>query len=113
MARAGKGEQNDDGNNVGDVPENRGKRSLEWTLLKYHGETGEEEVNGRKDTDDCKDNVRDLVVDIEKEYDEASKEKEDRRVQKEGDVFNYEANMEFFDAGEKKGANSDTMCWRV
>jgi hypothetical protein len=81
MARAGKREQDDDGNNVGDVPENRGKRSLEGTLLEYHGEKSEDDINGRKDTDDCKDDVRDFVVDIEKKFDEAGKEKEDCSVQ--------------------------------
>ena len=80
MARAGKREQNDGGTNVGDVPENRGKRSLEGTLLVYHGEEGEGDINGRKETDDCKDNVGDFAVDIEEEFDETSKEKEDRRV---------------------------------
>jgi hypothetical protein len=81
MARAGKREQNDDGGNVTDVPENRGKRSLEGTLLVYHGEKSEDDINGRKETDDCKDNVCDFVVDIEKEFDEASKEKKDCCVQ--------------------------------
>lgn len=81
MARPGNGEQNDDGNDVGDVPEDRGKRSLEGTLLEYHGKKSEEDINGCKETDDCKDNVGDFVVDIEKEFDETSKEKEDCRVQ--------------------------------
>ena len=30
-----------------------------------------------------------------------------------GDVFNYGANMEFFDIGEWKCANSGTVCWRL
>jgi hypothetical protein len=81
MARAGKREQSNDGRNVADVPENRGKRSLEGTLLEYDGEKSEGDINGGKQTDDTKDNVGDFVVDIEKEFDEASKEKEDRRVE--------------------------------
>ena len=81
MARAGKREQKGDGDDVAGVPENRGKRSLERTLLEHHGEKSEGDINGRKATDDCKDNVGDLIVDIEKEFYEASKEKEDCCVQ--------------------------------
>ncbi len=62
---------------VGDVPENGGKWSLEGTFLEYHREESEGDINGRKNTDDSKDNTRDFIVDIEKEFDEASKEKED------------------------------------
>jgi len=89
MAKAGEGGQKGDGKNVGDIPENRGKWGLEGTLLEYHGKTGEDDINGCKQTDDCKDNVRDFVVDMKKEFDEADKEKEDCRVQQERDVLNY------------------------
>ena len=98
---------------MGHVPENRGKRSPKGTLSVQYGETGEEEVKGRKETDDCNDDPCDFVVDGKKEFDEAGKEKEDSRVQEEGDVLNDPANMEPFNAVKKKCANFDAICRRV
>ena len=87
MAREVGRRQNYDHSDVGHVPENRCQRGPEGTLSVQHGETGEEEVKGRKDTDDCNDNLRDFIVDCKKEFDEAGKEKEDCRVQQEGGVL--------------------------
>ena len=112
MTGAGEGRQRDDGNDVGNVPENRGQWGLEGTLLVYDGESGEDDVKCSKETGDCKDNLRDFVVDRKKEFDEAGKKKEDCRVQQEGDVLNDQANLELFNAVEKECTNSDAMYWR-
>jgi hypothetical protein len=113
MSGAGERIQADDGSDVGNVPENRGKWGLEGTLLVYDRESGEDDVKCGKETGDCKDNLRNFVVDSKKEFDETSKKKEDSRVQQEGDVLNDQANLELFNAAEKECANSDAMGWRL
>ena len=53
----------------------------------------------------------DFVVDIEKEFDEASKEKEDCRVQQERDVFGQPAHVKFMNAREEEHTNSNANYW--
>jgi hypothetical protein len=43
--------------------------------LEYHGETGENDINGGKKTDDCVDNLCDFAVDEKKKFDEAEKKR--------------------------------------
>jgi len=48
-----------------------------------------------------------------KEFDEASEEKEDCRVQHDGGIFDYPAYMEILNAVEKERTNSDATYWRI
>jgi len=52
--------------------------------LSYYGGAGNDDIDGGKETDDCADNLRSLVVDGKKKFDEASYIKEECRVQWEG-----------------------------
>ena len=52
----------------------------------YEGEDRDEDVDGRNDRDGHEDNVRDFIAKCEKESDEAGEEKEDCRVQQDGDT---------------------------
>ncbi len=81
--------------------------------MEYHGEAGENDVNGAKETDGRADNPCDFVVDRKKEFDEADKKKEDCHVQQERDILDDQTNLKFLDANEKERANSDAMCWRL
>jgi len=75
MTRINKREQKDDGDNVGDVPKNRGKRGLEMELLEYYGESGGGDVEDREETGDGADDQRDTVDEVEEEFDEAIKKR--------------------------------------
>lgn len=79
----------------------------------YDGEASENDINCNKETDDCTDNLRDFAVEGKKKFDEAEKKEEDCRVQQEGNILNYHANLKFLDAKEKGRANSDAMYWRL
>jgi len=81
--------------------------------LEYHGEAGENDVDGGKETDGCTDNLCDFVVDGKKKIDEAEKKEEDCHVQQERDILNDHANLKCLDAKEKERANSDAMFWRL
>jgi hypothetical protein len=81
--------------------------------LEYHRETGENDINGGKETDGCADNLCDFVVDGKKKVYEAEKKEEDCHVQQERDILNDHANLKFLDAKEKERANSDAMYWRL
>ena len=75
----------------------------------YCWEKGEDEVDRSKDTDDHDDNLRDFVIDSEKEFAETSEEKKDCGVQHDGKIFDNPAYMEISNALEKERAHSDTM----
>lgn len=53
-------------------------------MSEYYWEKGEDDVESPKYNHGDEDNVRDFVIDSEEEFDEASEEKEDRRVQHDG-----------------------------
>ena len=93
------------------MPETRSKRGLVGTILEYHGEAGENDINGGKETYGCADNLCDLVVDGKKKFNQADKKEEDCHVQQERDILNDHANSKFLDAKEKERADSDVMYW--
>jgi len=103
--------QTGDGEKVAGVPQGRSERGLERAMSFYDGEEGEVDVDGRKDGDGHEDNVRDFIIECEKEFDEAGKEKEDCRVQQEGDVFDHPAHVETMNARVEKSTNSDANYW--
>ena len=103
--------QTGDGEKVAGVPQGRSERGLERAMSFYDGEEGEVDVDGRKDGDGHEDNVRDFIIECEKEFDEAGKEKEDCRVQQEGDVFDHPAHVETMNARVEKSTNSDASYW--
>jgi hypothetical protein len=78
--------------------------------LEYHGETGENDTDVGKKTDDSAENLCDFSVDGRKKFDEAEKKEEDCHVQV---ILNDHANLKFLDAKEKERANSDVMFWRL
>ena len=82
-------------------------------MSEYYWEKGDDDVESPKDDDDHEDSVRDFVIDSEEEFDEASEEKEDCRVQRDGGVFDYPAYMEILNAIEKERTNSDATYWRI
>ena len=57
--------QGHDGENMAKVPKNRGLGGLERAFPQNCWEKCEDDVDGRKDGDDHKDNVRDFVIDGE------------------------------------------------
>jgi hypothetical protein len=59
--------------------------------LAFEGNECDEDVEGRKAGDGHEDNVRDFIIECEKEFDETSQEKEGCRMQKDGDVFDEPA----------------------
>ena len=79
----------------------------------YHGETGENDTDVGKKTDDSADNLCDFGVDGKKKFDEAEKKEEDCHVKQERNNLNDHANLKFLDAKEKGRANSDAMNWRL
>jgi hypothetical protein len=69
------------GEKVARVPQDRGERGLERAMSAYEGEECDKDVEGRKDGDGHEDNVRDFIIECEKEFDKTGEEKEDCRVQ--------------------------------
>jgi hypothetical protein len=96
-----------DGDKVAGVPQGRSERGLERAISIYDGEECEGDVAGRKDGDGHEDKVRDFMIECEKEFDEAGKEKEDCRVQQEGDVFDHPAHVETMNACVEISTTSD------
>ena len=71
-------------------------------------EKGEDEVNHSEDRDGHDDDLRDFIIDREKEFAETNEEKKDCGVQHDGYVFDHPAYMEISNAFEKERAHSDT-----
>lgn len=99
--------QEGDVENVTGVPQGRSEGGLERAIWIFDGEECEGDVEGRKDEDGHEDNDRNFIIECEKEFDEASKEKEDCRVQQERDVFDHPAHVETMNACVEVHTNSN------
>jgi len=82
-------------------------------VSEYYWQKGEDAVEGHKDGDGHEDDVRDFVIDSEKEFDQADEEKADCRVQDDGDIFDHPVYMELCNAFVKERTSSDTPFWLV